>query len=107
MPIWRSFRALSTSTFPFSLNFTKVVNKVLLIIRNSKYVVSILPMIALLQRVVESSVKIDAKTVGAIGPGLLVLIAVRPTDTPEDAGRLLERILRYRIFADQAGKMNL
>ena len=63
-------------------------------------------MIALLQRVVESSVKIDGKTVGQIGPGLLALIAVRPTDTPEDARRLLERILRYRIFADQAGKMN-
>ena len=64
-------------------------------------------MIALLHRVVESSVKIDGKTVGAIGPGLLALIAVRPTDTPEDAGRLLERILRYRLFADEAGKMNL
>jgi D-tyrosyl-tRNA(Tyr) deacylase len=64
-------------------------------------------MIALLQRVVESSVKIDGKAVGQIGPGLLALIAVRPTDTPEDARRLLERILRYRIFADQAGKMNL
>jgi D-aminoacyl-tRNA deacylase len=64
-------------------------------------------MIALLQRVVECSVKIDDKIIGAIGPGLLALIAVRPTDTPEDAGRLLERILRYRIFADEAGKMNL
>ena len=44
---------------------------------------------------------------GAIGPGLLALIAVRPTDTPQDGLRLLERILRYRIFADEAGKMNL
>lgn len=64
-------------------------------------------MIALLQRVVDSSVRIDGKTVGSIGRGLLALIAVRPTDTAEEAARLLERILRYRIFADPAGKMNL
>jgi D-tyrosyl-tRNA(Tyr) deacylase len=63
--------------------------------------------IALLQRVVDSSVRIDGKTVGSIGRGLLALIAVRPTDTAEEAARLLERILRYRIFADPAGKMNL
>jgi D-aminoacyl-tRNA deacylase len=64
-------------------------------------------MIALLQRVVDSSVRIDGKIVGSIGVGLLALIAVRPTDTAEEAARLLERILRYRIFADPAGKMNL
>ena len=64
-------------------------------------------MIALLQRVVEANVKIDGKTIGAIGIGVLALIGVRPTDTPQDAGRLLERILRYRIFADEAGRMNL
>jgi D-aminoacyl-tRNA deacylase len=64
-------------------------------------------MIALLQRVVESTVKIDGHVVGAIGPGLLAMIAVRPSDGPEDGVRLLERILRYRIFADDAGKMNL
>jgi D-aminoacyl-tRNA deacylase len=64
-------------------------------------------MIALLQRVVESSVKIDGKTVGEIGPGLLALIAVRPDDGGEQVARLLDRLLRYRIFADGAGKMNL
>ena len=64
-------------------------------------------MIALLQRVVESSVKIDGQVVGSIGAGLLALIAVCPTDTVEKAGKLLERILRYRIFTDPAGKMNL
>jgi D-aminoacyl-tRNA deacylase len=63
--------------------------------------------IALLQRVVESSVKIDGQIVGSIGAGLLALIAVRPTDSTEEAGKLLERILRYRIFADPVGKMNL
>ena len=55
----------------------------------------------------ESTVRIDGNVVGAIGRGLLALVAVRPTDGPEDGIRLLERILRYRIFADEAGKMNL
>lgn len=64
-------------------------------------------MIALLQRVVESSVRIDGESVGSIGAGLLALVAVRPDDTPAHGHRLLERILRYRIFADAAGKMNL
>ncbi|MFI4890227.1 MAG: D-aminoacyl-tRNA deacylase [Steroidobacterales bacterium] len=63
-------------------------------------------MIALLQRVVESTVKIDQETVAAIGPGLLALVAVQPTDRPQEAGRLLERILHYRIFADESGRMN-
>jgi D-tyrosyl-tRNA(Tyr) deacylase len=64
-------------------------------------------MIALLQRVVESAVKVDGHVVGAIDNGLLALVAVRPTDGPEDGIRLLERILHYRIFGDEAGKMNL
>lgn len=63
-------------------------------------------MIALLQRVVESSVRIDGAVVGAIGPGLLALIGVLPGDTEEDAVRLLERVLRYRIFEDASGRMN-
>ena len=64
-------------------------------------------MIALLQRVVEASVKISTETVGLIGPGLLVLIGVSPDDTREDARGLLHRLLAYRIFADPAGRMNL
>jgi D-tyrosyl-tRNA(Tyr) deacylase len=64
-------------------------------------------MIALLQRVLEASVRVDGSVVGAIGPGLLGLIGVRPNDTPDAAPRLLDRILKYRIFADESGKMNL
>jgi D-tyrosyl-tRNA(Tyr) deacylase len=64
-------------------------------------------MIALLQRVVEASVEIGAERVASIGPGLLVLVGVRPTDDEAAALRLLERVLRYRVFADEAGKMNL
>jgi D-tyrosyl-tRNA(Tyr) deacylase len=64
-------------------------------------------MIALLQRVLEASVRVEGVVVGSIGPGLLGLIGVRPMDTPDSAVRLLDRLLRYRIFADEHGKMNL
>lgn len=64
-------------------------------------------MIGLLQRVSRAEVAVSGKSVGAIGPGLLVLIGVRPTDDEATALRLLARILKYRIFADAAGKMNL
>ena len=63
-------------------------------------------MIALIQRVVECHVDIQRETVAAIGAGLVALVAVRPTDTSQDAARLLQRILHYRIFADEAGRMN-
>jgi D-aminoacyl-tRNA deacylase len=64
-------------------------------------------MIALLQRVLEAGVRVDGSVVGAIGPGLLALIGVRPDDTLESTQRLLDKILGYRIFADERGKMNL
>lgn len=64
-------------------------------------------MIALLQRVSEAAVAIAGSTTAAIGAGLLVLVGVRPADTEHDAERLVERILGYRVFADDAGRMNL
>jgi D-tyrosyl-tRNA(Tyr) deacylase len=64
-------------------------------------------MIGLLQRVSSAKVQVDSHTVAAIGPGLLVLVGVRPDDDPTSARRLLTRLLRYRVFADNAGKMNL
>lgn len=64
-------------------------------------------MIALIQRVTSASVVVDGETVGAIGQGILALIAVEKTDTEVTAKRLLERILGYRIFADADDKMNL
>ena len=63
-------------------------------------------MIALLQRVSHAEVTVDGKSVGAIGPGLLVLVGVRPTDDEPSAKRLLARLLLYRVFPDEAGKMN-
>lgn len=63
-------------------------------------------MIALIQRVREARVDVAGETVGAIGPGILALVAVVPDDTEARAARLLERILGYRIFGDEAGRMN-
>ncbi len=64
-------------------------------------------MIALLQRVTEANVKIDAQTVGSISTGLLVLVGVEKNDTEQQAKRLTERFLGYRIFSDSNAKMNL
>jgi D-tyrosyl-tRNA(Tyr) deacylase len=64
-------------------------------------------MIALLQRVSQAKVEVDGKLVGSIGAGLLVLLGVRPADDEAAALRLLARLLQYRVFMDEAGKMNL
>lgn len=64
-------------------------------------------MIGLLQRVIASEVRVDGKVVGRIDQGLLVLVGVERGDTEFQADRLLERLLSYRIFADEAGRMNL
>lgn len=64
-------------------------------------------MIALLQRVLKAHVEIDGERIAAIGPGLLVLLGVQRDDGEQQAERLLERLLGYRVFPDTAGKMNL
>jgi len=64
-------------------------------------------MIALIQRVGASQVLVEGRTVGAIGAGLLALIGVRRGDGRTEADRLLQRILDYRVFPDEAGRMNL
>lgn len=63
-------------------------------------------MIALLQRVSEAGVRVDGRLVGSIGAGLLVLVGVQRGDGPPQATRLLQRLLDYRVFADDAGRMN-
>ena len=63
-------------------------------------------MIALIQRVSSARVDVDAATVGAIGPGLLALVGVRPDDDAASGARLLERLLTYRVFPDEADRMN-
>ncbi len=64
-------------------------------------------MIGLIQRVSEASVKVDGRSVGQIGRGLLVLVGVEKHDDETTAKRLLERLLGYRVFPDAEGKMNL
>jgi D-tyrosyl-tRNA(Tyr) deacylase len=61
---------------------------------------------AVLQRVREARVDIAGKTVGAIGPGLLVLLCAERGDTDSVADRMLAKLLKLRIFSDEAGKMN-
>jgi len=63
-------------------------------------------MIALLQRVTEAAVRVDGELVGAIGPGIVVLLGVEPADREAEAERLAERVLGYRLFDDEAGRMN-
>ncbi|OPF62414.1 D-aminoacyl-tRNA deacylase [Hydrogenophaga sp. H7] len=63
-------------------------------------------MIALLQRVSQARVDIAGDTVGQIGAGLLVLVCAEADDTEAVAQKLLAKILKLRIFADEAGKMN-
>lgn len=64
-------------------------------------------MIALLQRVVCAEVVVAGEQIAAIGQGLLVLVGIERDDTAQQADRLLERILGYRVFADSEGRMNL
>ena len=63
-------------------------------------------MIALLQRVLEARVTVDGATVGEIGRGLLVFACAERGDSSRQAERLADRILDFRIFPDDAGKMN-
>lgn len=63
-------------------------------------------MIALIQRVLSARVDVENTTVGAIGPGLLALVAVQPGDDEPRTRRMLERLLGYRVFADEHGRMN-
>ncbi|WP_198116284.1 D-aminoacyl-tRNA deacylase [Massilia rhizosphaerae] len=63
-------------------------------------------MIGLLQRVSEASVTVDGEITGAIGRGLMVLVCAEKGDTEREADALLAKLLAYRVFSDDAGKMN-
>lgn len=64
-------------------------------------------MIALIQRVTQAKVEVDNQIVGEIGQGLLVLLGVQKEDDQAKADRLIEKVLNYRVFSDEEGKMNL
>lgn len=63
-------------------------------------------MLALIQRVSQASVEVEGQVAGRIGPGLLALVGVEPGDDPVRTRRLAERLLGYRVFSDEAGRMN-
>ncbi|MFZ6771112.1 D-aminoacyl-tRNA deacylase [Undibacterium sp. SXout7W] len=63
-------------------------------------------MIALLQRVSHASVVVDGAVIGGIQAGLMVLVCAERGDTEKEADALLSKLLSYRVFSDDAGKMN-
>ena len=63
-------------------------------------------MLSVVQRVSEARVVVDGSTIGEIGPGLLVLLCAEKGDSEVQADKLLAKLLKLRIFSDDAGKMN-
>ncbi len=63
-------------------------------------------MICLLQRVTSAAVTVAGESIGAIGAGLLVFVAIQPADDEATTGRMCERVLGYRLFADAQRRMN-
>ena len=63
-------------------------------------------MIALVQRVRQARVEVAGAVTGAIGQGLLVLLCAEPADTPAQAAKMVDKLLKLRVFGDDAGKMN-
>ena len=63
-------------------------------------------MIAVLQRVAMACVEVAGRTVGEIGPGLLILVCAEAPDTPALADKMVAKWLKLRVFSDEAGKMN-
>jgi D-aminoacyl-tRNA deacylase len=61
---------------------------------------------ALVQRVTQASVSVDGERVAAIGPGMLVLLGIKTTDTEEQADKLARKLRTLRIFEDDDGRMN-
>jgi D-tyrosyl-tRNA(Tyr) deacylase len=60
-----------------------------------------------LQRVSRATVTVDGSVAGSIGPGLLLLVGIEPSDTEEDIEGAVEKVINIRVFPDQDGRMNL
>ena len=63
-------------------------------------------MLALIQRVTQASVRVDNQLIGEIGPGLLALVGIEPDDGDARIERMTQRLLGYRVFEDDSGRMN-
>ncbi|MGM9514683.1 D-aminoacyl-tRNA deacylase [Roseateles sp. DB2] len=63
-------------------------------------------MIAILQRVREARVEVEGRVTGQIGAGFLMLVCAEPDDTEAVAEKLIQKVLKLRVFSDEAGKMN-
>lgn len=61
----------------------------------------------LIQRVTHASVSVNAQTVSTINTGLLLLLGIEKTDTPDTAAKLCRKVINYRVFPDDQGRMNL
>jgi len=64
-------------------------------------------MFGLIQRVSSASVRVDKRTTGQINQGIVLLLGIEKTDAANQANRLLQKVLNYRIFSDNADKINL
>jgi D-tyrosyl-tRNA(Tyr) deacylase len=64
-------------------------------------------MFSLIQLVTHADVKVDNKIIGAIQRGVLALVGIEKTDTEQEANKIFEKIINYRIFPDAYGKTNL
>ncbi len=64
-------------------------------------------MICLLQRVTQAKVEVAGDTIGKIGQGIMVLVGFQKTDTADKLEKMCHKLLHYRLFADEADKMNL
>lgn len=73
---------------------------------NTKLKGSLNFMVSLLQRVLWAKVEVDQTPVGAISQGVLVLLGIEKNDTDQSAKRMADRIIDYRLFEDEQGKMN-
>ncbi|MFT6327460.1 MAG: D-tyrosyl-tRNA(Tyr) deacylase, partial [Crocinitomicaceae bacterium] len=62
---------------------------------------------ALIQRVKSAKVEVEGEVIGQIDQGILIFLGIEKTDIPELADKLLQKIVKYRIFSDAEGKMNL
>ena len=106
-PVKPKFPIIVVRNFPHKERNSVPVGPACTPVRMRRFRATGAPMIGLIQRVSEASVAVDGQIIGSIGTGLLALIGIEQGDGPAEAQRLAARLLAYRVFEDDAGKMNL